>query len=142
MLVRGIQGEKTAIFNLVEYRIDVARKDSASAESCAVVRINVNGDEVTTMAYGNGPVNALDSALREALISKYPELRDLRLEDYKVRIIPEERGTAAKVRVLIESKIGEKTFGTVGVDENIVDASWKALVDSYCYAHLRIKRSK
>ncbi|OFW17541.1 MAG: citramalate synthase [Acidobacteria bacterium RIFCSPLOWO2_02_FULL_59_13] len=142
LLVRGIQGEKTAIFNLVEYRVDVARKDTASAESCAVVRISVNGDEVTTMAYGNGPVNALDSALREALISKYPELGDLRLEDYKVRIIPKERGTAAKVRVLIESKIGEKTFGTVGVDENIVDASWKALVDSYCYAHLRIQRAK
>ena len=94
------------------------------------------------MAYGDGPVNAIDSALRAALISKYPELGDLRLEDYKVRIIPEQRGTAAKVRVLIESKIGEKRFGTVGVDENIVDASWKALVDSFSYAHSLIKARK
>ncbi len=140
LLVRSIKGEKTAIFNLVEYRVDVSRKGADSAESCAIVRISVNGDEVTQMAYGDGPVNALDSALRAALIRKYPELEQLRLADYKVRIIPEERGTAAKVRVLIESKIGDRKFGTVGVDENIVDASWKALVDSFSYAHLIIQR--
>jgi 2-isopropylmalate synthase len=107
-----------------------------------VVVIRVNGDEVTRMAYGDGPVNALDLALRGALTSKFPELAGLRLEDYKVRIIPEQRGTAAKVRVLIESKIAEKRFGTVGVDENIVDASWKALADSFRYAHLLINPSR
>ena len=142
LLVRSLKGESTAIFNLLEYRVEVTRKNTLGSESCAIVRISVNGEEVTKMAYGDGPVNALDSALREALISKYPELGDVRLEDYKVRIIPEQRGTAAKVRVLIESKIGEKTFGTVGVDENIVDASWKALVDSFSYAHLLIKARK
>lgn len=142
LLVRSLKGEKTAIFHLVEYRVDVTRKGTDSAASCAIVRISVKGDEVTQMAYGDGPVNALDSALRAALISKYPELEELRLEDYKVRIIPEERGTAAKVRVLIESRIGDRKFGTVGVDENIVDASWKALVDSFSYAHLLIKRKK
>ena len=142
LLVRSLKGENTAIFTLAEYRVEVARKDTLAPQSCAIVRISVHGEEVTKMAYGDGPVNAIDSALRAALISKYPELGDLRLEDYKVRIIPEQRGTAAKVRVLIESKIGEKRFGTVGVDENIVDASWKALVDSFSYAHSLIKARK
>ena len=91
------------------------------------------------MEYGNGPVNALDLALRAALTSKYPELSKLRLDDYKVRIIPEQKGTAAKVRVLIESKSGKERFGTVGVHENIVEASWQALVDSLAYAHLNNK---
>jgi 2-isopropylmalate synthase len=138
LLIRNVRGEETTIFTLLEYRVEVTRK-TGDSESCAVVRITVNGDEVTKLAYGDGPVNALDSALRAALISKYPELAKLRLEDYKVRIIPDQRGTAAKVRVLIQSKIGEKQFGTVGVDENIVDASWKALVDSFSYAHLLIQ---
>ncbi|MBI2815534.1 MAG: citramalate synthase [Acidobacteria bacterium] len=141
LLIRSLRGEDTAIFKLVEYRINVSRRTAGESESCAVVKIKVNGDEVTTMAYGDGPVNALDLALRSALISKYPELAGLRLEDYKVRIIPEQRGTAAKVRVLIESRIGDKRFGTVGVDENIVDASWKALADSFAYAHLLIQAS-
>ena len=139
LLVRSLRGEDTTIFKLVEYRIDVTRKKAGDSESCAVVTIKVDGDEVTKMAYGDGPVNALDLTLRAALISKYPEFAKLRLEDYKVRIIPEQRGTAAKVRVLIESKIAGKRFGTVGVDENIVDASWKALVDSFTYAHLLIQ---
>ncbi len=138
LLVRSIKGEHTEIFNLLEYRVEVARKESVSSESCAIVRIKVGGEEVTKMAYGDGPVNALDLALRAALVSKYPELGEIKLEDYKVRIIPEQRGTAAKVRVLIESVIGEKSYGTVGVDGNIVDASWKALVDSFTYAHLLI----
>jgi len=141
LLIRSLRGENTEIFKLVEYRVEVTKKTAGNPESCAVVVIRVNGDEVTKMAYGDGPVNALDLALRAALTSKFPELAKLRLEDYKVRIIPEQRGTGAKVRVLIESKLGEKRFGTVGVDENIVDASWKALVDSFSYAHLLIKAS-
>jgi 2-isopropylmalate synthase len=141
LLIRAERGEQTSFFDLVEYRTDVTRK-SEGLESCAIVRIRVNGEEVTNMAYGDGPVNALDLALRAALTSKFPELANLRLEDYKVRIIPEQKGTAAKVRVLIESKIGDKRFGTVGVDENIVEASWKALVESFHYAHLLIRSDK
>ena len=141
LLVRALRGESTEIFQLVEYQVEVGKKSEGNPESRAVVVIRVNGDEVTKMAYGDGPVNALDSALRAALTSKFPELAELRLEDYKVRIIPEQRGTAAKVRVLIESKMGDKRFGTVGVDENIVDASWKALADSFRYAHLLIRAS-
>jgi 2-isopropylmalate synthase len=141
LLIRAERGEQTSFFDLVEYRTDVTRK-SEGLESCAIVRIRVNGEEVTKMAYGDGPVNALDLALRAALTSKFPELANLRLEDYKVRIIPEQKGTAAKVRVLIESKIGDKRFGTVGVDENIVEASWRALVESFHYAHLLIRSDK
>ena len=141
LLVRTLRGENTEIFKLVEYQVEVGKKSERDSESRAVVVIRVNGDEVTKMAYGDGPVNALDSALRAALTSKFPELAELRLEDYKVRIIPGQRGTAAKVRVLIESKIDGKRFGTIGVDENIVDASWKALADSFSYAHLLIKAS-
>jgi 2-isopropylmalate synthase len=152
LLVREARGEQTSIFELIEYRTEVIRKTAASGaaasntaandagiESAAIVRIRVNGEEVTKLAYGDGPVNALDTALRGALTSKYPELSELRLDDYKVRIIPEQRGTAAKVRVLIESKLGSKRFGTVGVDENIVEASWHALVESFNYAHLLLR---
>ena len=146
LLVRAARGEDTSIFDLIEYRTDVTRKSDTrksegGLESCAIVRIRVNGEEVTKLAYGDGPVNALDLALRAALTSKYPELAELRLDDYKVRIIPEQRGTAAKVRVLIESKLGARRFGTVGVDENIVEASWRALVESFNYAHLLIRSS-
>jgi 2-isopropylmalate synthase len=141
LLVHAARGEHVSIFDLIEYRTDVTCKSANGSESCAIVRILVNGEEVTKMAYGDGPVNALDLALRAALTSKYPELAGLRLEDYKVRIIPEQKGTGAKVRVLIESKINGKRFGTVGVDENIVDASWKALVESFHYAHLLIRQS-
>ena len=143
LLVRAARGEETSIFDLVEYRIEVVRKSDGKLESCAIVRLRVNGEEVTQLGYGDGPVNALDVALRAALTSKYPELAGLRLEDYKVRIIPVERaelsGTAAKVRVLIESSVNGKRFGTVGVDENIVEASWHALAESFNYAHLLIR---
>ena len=142
LLIRAARGEETSLFDLIEYRTDVTRKSENGLESFAVVRIRVKGEEVTKMAYGDGPVNALDLALRAALTSKYPELAELRLEDYKVRIIPEQKGTGAKVRVLIESKINGKRFGTVGVDENIVEASWHALVESFNYAALLLRSEK
>ena len=139
LLVKNLKGEKTKIFDLVEYRVEIEKKRKDKPVSSAIVKIKVNGSEITKMEYGNGPVNALDLALRAALTSKYPELSKLRLDDYKVRIIPEQKGTAAKVRVLIESKSGKERFGTVGVHENIVEASWQALVDSLAYAHLNNK---
>ncbi|HWP85460.1 MAG TPA: citramalate synthase [Terriglobia bacterium] len=146
LLIREARGEKTAIFDLIEYRTDVTRRSDGTLESCAIVRLRVNGEEVTQMGYGDGPVNALDVALRGALTSKFPELAGLRLEDYKVRIIPVElpelRGTAARVRVLIESSVNGKRFGTVGVNENIVEASFHALAESFNYAHLLIRQSE
>jgi 2-isopropylmalate synthase len=85
------------------------------------------------VAEGDGPVNALDGALRKALVPAYPTLAEMSLTDYKVRVINSGAGTAASVRVVIESKDHEEHWGTVGVSENIIDASWQALVDSIAY---------
>jgi 2-isopropylmalate synthase len=88
-------------------------------------------------------VNAMDLALRKVLTSKYPELSELKLQDYKVRVLPgEEKGTADNVRVSIESSIHGSTFGTVGVGTDIIEASWQALVESYEYAHLLHRENK
>jgi 2-isopropylmalate synthase len=95
--------------------------------------VKVGGKVEHTAATGVGPVNALDNALRKALEKFYPELADMRLNDYKVRVLPGKEGTAAKVRVLIESVDRENVWGTVGVSENILEASWLALVDSINY---------
>lgn len=90
-----------------------------------------------TAALGNGPVNALDNALRKALEKFYPELKEVRLIDYKVRVLPDQEGTGASTRVLIESWDGKTNWGTVGVSENIIQASWQALVDSIDYKLLK-----
>jgi 2-isopropylmalate synthase len=90
----------------------------------------VRGQLVHTAAEGNGPVGALDAALRKALVTAYPEVARIHLEDYKVRIINGQQGTAARTRVLISSTDGHRSWGTVGVSDNIIEASWLALVDS------------
>ena len=97
------------------------------------VRLRVKGMEEHTAAAGNGPVHALDHALRKALEDFYPNLREMALLDYKVRILDESKATAAKTRVLITSGDGNETWGTVGVADNIIEASWQALVDSIEY---------
>ncbi|MCY4351897.1 MAG: citramalate synthase, partial [Gemmatimonadetes bacterium] len=99
----------------------------------AIVKIEIEGQIYHTVGEGDGPVNALDSALRLALEPKYPTLKDVRLEDYKVRVLSSADGTAAKVRVLIESSDRRRVWSTVGVSENIIEASWTALVDSLTY---------
>ena len=99
----------------------------------ATVKIRV-GDEVChEVAEGDGPVNALDAALRKALDGCFPNLSSMQLVDYKVRVVNEEAGTAARIRVVIESSDDNEVWGTVGVSENIIEASWKALVDSIEY---------
>jgi 2-isopropylmalate synthase len=98
------------------------------------------GDSVEhTAAVGNGPVNALDNAIRKALEKFYPELKEVTLLDYKVRILSSKDGTGAQTRVLIESGDGKSKWGTVGVSENIIQASWQALVDSIDYKLLKEK---
>jgi len=92
---------------------------------------------VHTAAEGNGPVNALDAALRKALMSAFPRLENLRLDDYKVRILDTESGTAAIVRVLIDTKNGNSSWSTVGASTNIIEASWYALADSMEFALLK-----
>jgi 2-isopropylmalate synthase len=99
----------------------------------ATIRLSVGGDEVHTAAMGEGPVNALDKAIRKALTPIYPCLKEMELADYKVRVLTGEKGTEAKVRVLIESKDKETAWGTVGVSVNIIEASWQAVIDSINY---------
>ena len=99
--------------------------------------LTVDGKPEHTAATGNGPVNAIDNALRKALEKFYPQLKDVKLLDYKVRVLTAGVGTRAKVRVLIESGDETHKWGTVGVSENIIEASWQALVDSIEYKLLR-----
>ena len=100
----------------------------------ATIKLEVDGSEVEhTAAEGNGPVNALDRALRKALERFYPALKDVRLIDFKVRVLEGTAGTAARVRVLVESGDNKEKWGTVGVSENVIEASWQALVDSLVY---------
>jgi 2-isopropylmalate synthase len=99
----------------------------------ATIKVHAGGHRYIATAEGNGPVNALDKALRAAIGRFYPRLDKISLEDYKVRVLDETRGTGAVTRVLIESTDGVKSWGTVGVSENIIEASWEALVDSIDY---------
>jgi 2-isopropylmalate synthase len=99
----------------------------------AIVKVKVDGNEEVVAAEGDGPVNALDKALRKALEIFYPQLKRMRLTDYKVRVLDTTKATAAKVRVHIESTDGKRVWGTVGLSTNIIEASWDALVDSIEY---------
>ena len=111
----------------------IEKNESDEIRSEATVRMVVNDQMEHTAAEGVGPVNALDNALRKALINFYPEIDEMKLSDYKVRVINAKAATSAKVRVLIESSDEKKTWNTVGVSENIIEASWQALTDSISY---------
>ena len=123
-------------FRLIGFRT-IIRKTPEDTEVEAIVKLEVDGRIYHTVAEGDGPVNALDAALRQALEQVYPSLKEVHLEDYKVRVLSGQDGTAAKVRVLIESSDGVDAWSTVGVSENIIEASWFALVDSLSYKLLK-----
>ena len=95
--------------------------------------LTANGKTLSETATGDGPVNALDNAFRKALAVFYPQINDIRLDDYKVRIVNSKAGTAAKVRVLIEFRDDKEVWTTIGVSSNVIEASWKALIDAYEY---------
>jgi 2-isopropylmalate synthase len=138
MLMKKALGLHRRFFDLVGFRVIVEkRKEKEDPISEATIMVKVKGHIEHTAATGNGPVNALDHALRKALEKFYPQLRDVELQDYKVRVLTAGKGTQARVRVLVES--GDKKFkwGTVGVSENIIEASWQALVDSIEYKLLK-----
>jgi hypothetical protein len=99
----------------------------------ATLHVEIGGEKIHIAADGNGPVSALDNALRKALIKHYPSIQKLNLVDYKVRVLDGSSGTGSKVRVLIETTDSKKIWGTVGVSANIIEASWDALLDSYEY---------
>ncbi len=129
LLVKRIFGLSTSAFELVSYRCLDERVGDTPPVTEATVVVRVDGQEEHTVASGNGPVNALDFALRKALEKFYPQLGEVRLVDYKVRVLTAESGTGASVRVLIESGDSDRHWGTVGVGTNIIDASYEALVD-------------
>ncbi|MBL9114054.1 MAG: citramalate synthase [Verrucomicrobiaceae bacterium] len=134
MLIRKALGQYKPFFEVIEWHTTHRRVARASMNSCeGTVKLNVNGENCYEVDEGDGPVNALDRALRKALRRFYPDINEMALEDYKVRIIDSGSGTAAKTRVLVVSSDGVKTWGTVGVSTNIIDASWEALVDSIEY---------
>jgi 2-isopropylmalate synthase len=124
-------------FTLEALRLMVEVKQDGGAYSEAIIKMRVGEKVVHTAAEGNGPVNALDNALRKALESFFPCIRSMRLTDYKVRVIDESDGTGAIVRVHIETGDGSKSWGTVGVSENIIEASWQALADSLAFGLLK-----
>jgi len=140
LLLREASGDTVDMFTVESFKI-MCEKTATGMVSEAIVRVRVDGRQVYTVAEGNGPVNALDNALRKALVQFYPGIADIHLSDYKVRVLDEKDATAAKVRVLIESSNFKDTWSTVGVSSNVIEASWEALVDSIRYALLGMTRS-
>lgn len=143
LLVRKSLGQYRKPFKLIGARTMTDKRteeDDPVTEATLVVQ--VDGVTEHTAAIGNGPVNAIDQALRKALIKFYPSLKDVKLKDYRVRVLNTKHGTDAVVRVLIESGDGESNWSTVGVSHNIVEASWKALVDSIDYKILKDEAKK
>jgi 2-isopropylmalate synthase len=136
ILARKALGTFRDPFHLIGFRT-INRKTLEGAEVEAIVKIQVDGNTYHTVAEGDGPVNALDAALRQALEEVYPGLKEVHLEDYKVRVLAGQDGTSARVRVLIESSDGKRVWNTVGVSKNIIEASWIALVDSLSYKLLK-----
>ncbi|MFQ5735314.1 MAG: citramalate synthase [Thermodesulfobacteriota bacterium] len=143
LLVQKALKKKQRYFKLLDFRvIDEKRSEDEAPHSEATIMLEVGGVVEHTAAEGNGPVNALDAALRKALERFYPSIGDVRLLDFKVRVLAGMQGTAAKVRVLVESGDGTGRWGTVGVSDNVIEASWQALVDSLEYKLYKDSRKK
>jgi 2-isopropylmalate synthase len=134
LLLRRESGDYEPLFRLESFRVVTDKREDGKVQTEATVKVWAKGERYIRVAEGNGPVNALDRALRAAIADLYPRLRDIDLVNYKVRIIDEHKGTAAVTRVLIDASDGDATWGTIGVSENIIEASWEALVDSLEYA--------
>ena len=133
LLVDRLAGTFRPAFEKRSYHVAVESRDGSDVRTEATVKLAVHGEVRHDVAEGDGPVNALDAALRKALAAAYPDLARMHLLDYKVRVINAQEGTAAKVRVSIESTDGDAVWGTVGVSENVIEASWLALADSFHY---------
>ena len=131
--LRRAASDYKPLFSLIDFTVIVEDRQGRGQLAEAMVKIDVDGDIVHTAAEGNGPVNALDLALRKALLPDYPALRDIQLVDYKVRILDSESATGAMTRVLIDSYNGSERWSTVGAGTDIICASWLALVDSVEY---------
>jgi 2-isopropylmalate synthase len=134
LLLRREAGEYEPLFRLESFRVVTEKREGGGVETEATVKIWVDGRRFLRTAEGNGPVNALDRALRDAITELHPHLADIELTNYKVRILDERHGTGAVTRVLLDSSDGTDEWGSIGVSENIIEASWDALVDSLEYA--------
>ncbi|MEI6847940.1 MAG: citramalate synthase [Chlorobiaceae bacterium] len=134
-------GNFKPFFEVLETKVHIESGKNAKNVDQAILKVEVGGEIEHVAADGDGPVNALDKALRKALIHFYPEIKTISLVDYKVRVLEEKRGTSAKVRVLIETSNGRKSWGTVGVSTNIIEASLRALEDSMNYHLFTVKAS-
>lgn len=137
LLMKRALGKYKKFFELEGFRVVIEKISDKKITSEAIIKLKVKGQKEHTAAEGDGPVNALDSALRKALKDFYPALSKMQLSDFKVRVLDEKAGTAAKVRVLIQSQDDADTWSTIGVSENIIEASWQALVDSVEYKLLK-----
>uniref|UniRef100_Q3APC7 Citramalate synthase n=1 Tax=Chlorobium chlorochromatii (strain CaD3) TaxID=340177 RepID=Q3APC7_CHLCH len=133
LLLHHELGNFTPFFEVLETKVQIESSKENKVVNQATLKVQVGDDVEHVVADGDGPVNALDKALRKALLRFFPEIKQIKLVDYKVRVLEEKRGTSAKVRVLIESSNGETTWGTVGVSTNIIEASLQALQDSMNY---------
>jgi 2-isopropylmalate synthase len=132
LLVARMLGKRKEHFEVEGYKVSIERNGETTVSE-ATVRVKVDGKPISTVAQGSGPVEALDKALRLGLGKTYPQLGDMRLRDYKVRIVGGAEGTSSKTRVLVESGDGHAIWGTVGVSDNIIDASWEALLEAVEY---------
>ncbi len=137
LLMKKTVGKHRTFFKLKGFRTIIWKDRSGFLKSEAIVKLSVKGKDEITVSEGYGPVEALDTALRKGLNRFYPELKDVSLRDFKVRVVNGTGGTKSRVRVVIESKDKKDTWGTVGVSENIIEASWQALVDSIEYKLLK-----
>jgi len=152
LLLRKEIGRYRRFFELDHYRVVILKTNASNAIAEASVKLHVNGRTEHTVDEGDGPVNALDAALRKALNPHFPEIAGVHLTDYKVRVINSRAETAASVRVIIECKRdkgdhadggeGREVFGTIGVNTNVIDASWQALVDAYEYHLIHVEESR
>ena len=136
LLLRSADGWQQPFFEVDSFRVHVERRGREEPLAEATVKVTTKGTRHIESAEGAGPVGALDNALRKALTNDYPELDSMSLEDYRVRVLDETHGTGAVVRVLLDTSNGEREWTTVGVSENIIEASWEALTDSYLFGLL------
>jgi len=134
LLLRRETGDYEPLFRLESWRVIVEQRADGKVETEATIKIWLDGERYVRTAEGNGPVHALDAALRDAIGEIHPHLKDIELVNYKVRILDEHHGTGATTRVLIDASDGQDIWGSIGVNENIIAASWEALVDSLAYA--------
>lgn len=137
LLIRKVTGSYRRLFDLLGHRVIVERRPGAGMITEATIKVSVESQVAHTVAEGDGPVHALDNALRRALLQFYPELAQIKLTDFKVRVVNEKDGTAARVRVLISSADEHDAWTTVGVSTDIIEASWEALTDAIEYGLLK-----